>query len=332
MANKKVVGRLNRLHRLCRAGERGFEVVALNVSNRGLKFLLKSYAQQRADFASELKDEIRRLGGKISGRRSVRGVIHRGRINIRSALTIGHHNVENVALGEAIHGENAVIKAYKRALGIELPAETRAIIERQLEEIEEVRNQVNFLRGRAGKRLVVRLFDSVNDAESAIQALERANFQRSDIEIEDVRQLSVYEGEGSKVSETVASGAFGGGLWGALIGAAAGVGALIIPGMGTLIADNAIVTWIGITVAGIFFGALFGAILGLAIGQGVYEEDVYLYDDSLLRGTTLLRLLTDNDHAREAARIMHQINAAARARPNQRAEEKVEEVESVQVS
>ena len=324
MTDKKATGTLNRLHRLCRAGERGFEVISQNISNRGLKYLLKSYAQQRTDFAVELKDEIQRLGGDISTRRSVRGVIHRGRINIRSTLTIGDQNVENVALGEAMHGENAAIKAYKRALAKELPAEAHVIVERQLKEIEDVRYHLNLLRGRSKKRLVIGLFNSLNDAESAIQALEKAQFQRSDIEIEDIRQLSIYEGEGSTLSETVVSGAVGGGLWGAPIGAAAGISALVF--------DNATAMWIGITMAGIFFGALFGAILGFIIGQGVFEEDASSYEDSLLHGTTLLRLLTNNDRAREAARIMYQINAAARARPNQKAEGNESEAERVQVN
>ena len=84
-------------------------------------------------------------------------------------------------------------------------------------------------------------------------------------------------------------------------------------------------------VVGIFFGALFGAILGFVIGQGVFEEDAYLYDDSLTHGTTLLRLLTENDRAREASRIMHQIYAAARARPAVLPTDEVSEAERVQV-
>jgi uncharacterized protein (TIGR02284 family) len=314
MTAKQAAGKLNRLHSLCRAGERGFEVVAQNVSNRGLKLLLKSYAQQRADIASELKEELKRLGSEVSESRSIRGVIHRGRITIRSALTIGNQNVENVALSEAMHGENAVIKAYRAALDKEMPGETRAILERQLKEIDGVRNQVNLLRGHSNKRLVVRLFDSEDDANSAIQALEKAHFQRSDVKVEDVRQLSIYEGAGSKVSEAVTSGAVGGALWGGLIGTVAGAGTLLIPGMDTTIAGNATATWTASTMAGIFFGAIFGVILGFVIGQGVSEEDTYLYDDSVLYGTTLLHLLTDSKRAREAARIMHQINAAARAR------------------
>jgi hypothetical protein len=102
--------------------------------------------------------------------------------------------------------------------------------------------------------------------------------------------------------------------------------------MDTMIADNATASWVAVIVAGIFFGGLFGAILGLAIGQGVSEEDTYLYDDSLLHGSTLLRLLTDSERAGEAARILHQISAAAKARPERRAEGKSEEAESAQAS
>ena len=87
--NERVASQLNGLRRLCVAGEKGFEVVAANVSNRGLKVLLKSYAQQRASFVVALQDEIESLGGSWSERRSARGVIHRGRINIFAALTIG---------------------------------------------------------------------------------------------------------------------------------------------------------------------------------------------------------------------------------------------------
>jgi uncharacterized protein (TIGR02284 family) len=332
MNDKQVIGTLNRLHRLCIAGERGFEVVAQNVSNRGLKLFVKSFAQQRADFADELRGEIQRLGGECSERRSIRGIIHRGRINIRSALTIGPQNIEKVALGEAMHGENAAVKAYQNARAKDLPPEAQAIVDRQGKQVEAVREQVALLKGREGTRLVVRLFDTEKDCQIAHQALQEAGYPQEDIEIVDVQQLSIYKGQGSSVNEAVISGAIGGGLWGILIGAAAGVGALFVPGMASMIADSAAATLVSITIAGILAGALLGAILGFVIGQGVFEEDAYLYDDSLTHGTTLLQLQTSDDRALEASRIMHQINAAARARPNPPAVEETQESEGVPVN
>jgi len=311
MTDKQLVRTLNRLYRLCRAGERGFQVVAQNVSNRGLKVLLKSFAQQRAGFKDKLQEEIERSGGGYSERRSTRGIIHRGRITIRAALTIGPQNIENAVLGEARPGENAVLKAYKRALGKDLPDEIRFLLKQQLHEIQKVSDEVKLLRGRSDQRLVVRLFDSEAAAQTAYQALEEAGFRLSDAETEDVSYVSVYEGVGSTVSETVMSGAFGGALWGALIGLVAGISALFIPQIETMMGVSPLAIWLSIAIAGSIAGALIGAILGFLIGQGAYEADNYLYDDSVTYGTTLLRLKTGDKRATEAAQILHHVNATS---------------------
>lgn len=313
--NKRVANQLNGLRRLCVAGEKGFEVVAANVSNRGLKVLLKSYAQQRASFVIALQDEIKALGGSWSERRSVRGVIHRGRINIFAALTIGPLNVEKVVLKEARRGENAVVKAYENVLDKELPASTRELLSRQLEAIRATREEVELLIGNAEKQLVVRLFDTVADAELAGERLEAAGFQRGDISAVSMNDLEFYEGEGSKVDETVISGAFGGALWGTLIGVIAGVTATFVPQM----TGDPMVIWGGTTLAGLVFGALFGAILGLWIGLGISEADVYVYDNCVRFGAILLRLLTSSARSVEATHILYEVNAAARARARSQA-------------
>ena len=129
--NKRVVDTLNHLYKMCDAGERGFGTAAENVSNRGLKVLLKNYAHQRRQFAAELRAEIERLGGQPTERTSIRGIVHRGRMDIVATLTIGPENAENVVLKEAALGEQAAVNAYKRALETDLPAETRQLVERQ---------------------------------------------------------------------------------------------------------------------------------------------------------------------------------------------------------
>lgn len=309
-SDQQVARYLNNLRRLCMAGERGFEVVARNVTNRGLKVLLKSYAQQRADFAAALQAEIKALGGKVSGGRSIRGVIHRGRINIRGALTIGPLNVEQAVLGETKQGEKAVARAYESVLSKDLPAGVRELVQSQFDGIRAVGEELELLKRRGDRQLVVRLFDSESDAGAAIAALESAGFSRDDIETVDMNRLTIYEGEGSTVGETIASGAFGGALWGGLVGAVAGISVLFIP----MMAGNAAMAWGLIALAGLFFGALFGAILGWWIGLGISEADVYIYDSSIRHGAILLRLLSVPDRSTEATRILHEINCAARAR------------------
>lgn len=55
--------------------------------------------------------------------------------------------------------------------------------------------------------------------------------------------------------------------------------------------------------------------LGLFVGAGISEEDAYLYRDGLTHGVTLVSVRLDSGRAEQAARIMYQINAVARARP-----------------
>jgi uncharacterized protein (TIGR02284 family) len=306
---------LNRLHRICKAGERGFEVAAANVSNRGLKVLFKTYAQQRAQFADELQQEIQSLGGSVATRDSLLGIIHRGRITMLANLTIGVQNAENVVLSEAVVGEQAAVSAYKRAVATALPAGIQALVKRQSTQVQEAYDQIRLLRGQDGGRLVVRLFDSEGDAELARRDLERAGFAGDDLEIVDVKQVaSVYEGKGSTASETMISGAVGGAIWGGIIGTLAGASALMVPGVQLILGGSPQSAWASIALIGLCVGALIAAVLGLLIGTGASEADAYLYDDSLKHGVKLMRVYTNQERAGLAAQIMHQVNAAARAR------------------
>ena len=313
--NRQLVRTLNRLYRICQAGARGFEVVGENVSNRGLKVLLKSYAQQRAQFARELEEEIHRLGGEISRRRSIRGIVHRGRIDIKATLTIGPQNVEDVVLSEAILGEQAAARTYRRALQKEMPSETRAMVERQAREIHSVSERVEHLRGRAGRRLVVRLFDSEALVEEAVAELEHNRFSVDTLETITLDEVTGADAGGlqaTSIDETIVSGAVGGAIFGSIFGAVAGIGILLFPGLQTMLQMDAQSAWAIVALIGTFTGAFFGVILGFLVGLGIAEEDRYLYDDSLKHGSKLIMLETSSHRAGEAARIMQQVNAAAR--------------------
>lgn len=311
--NKHVVKTLNYLYKICHAGERGFETAAENVSNRGLKVFLKHYAQQRRQFRAEVRAEIERLGGKVIARPSIRGIVHRGRMAIIATLTIGPQNVEQVVLKEAALGEQAAVSAYKDALEKELPPETKNLVERQYEQIEAVREQIVRLRGRSGQHLVVRLFDSNEDKEEAIRALQQAGFNPDVIEtilLHDA--VDLYRGKGSTVTDTVISGAVGGAIWGSILGAAAGLGVLLIPGLEPFWSTTIQGTWAIIALGGTAIGASFGVILGFLIGVGVAEEDTFLYEDSVEHGNVLVMLNIDGKRAQEAAQIMRQVNLDSR--------------------
>ncbi len=317
-SNTAVIKELNRLYRICIAGEKGFAVVAANIGNRGLKITLKTFAQQRAQFAAELKNIIQKLGGSVAGEESIPGIIHRGRINILATLTIGMQNVENIALGEAIIGEKAAINAYRKALAKPMPVEIRTTLERHFEKVQETHDQVDLLRGKTGQRLVVLLFDSESDTAIALQGLVDAGFPADRVETMDVSEVTdIHIGKDRRVSESVISGAVGGAIWGSVIGAVAGLSALTIPGMEPFMGISAQNTWALVSLSGTVIGALVAAFLGLVIGLGVSEEDAIVYKDSLKYGVKLVRLYTENGRFADAHHILRQIAALPRLEPNE---------------
>jgi uncharacterized protein (TIGR02284 family) len=312
--DKRLIRSLNALYKICQAGAKGFEAVAANAANTGLKILLKGYAQQRAQFADDLKEEIEHLGGEVSERRGVRGIVHRGRIHILANFTLGGANVQTFVLNEALRGEEGAVGAYKRILAEELPAGMRNLVERQYAEVQDAYKQIQLLRGRADQRMFVQLFETGPGAEAALRELEQAGFGLDSIETEDVQRMArLHETKNSIAMEAVISGAVGGAIWGSIVGATAGLGALALAGNQPMVGGDLQRTWAIIALGGTVIGALIGAILGLIVGLSIAEEHSYLYNNSLKQGTKLLRLHTSRECSGEAAHILHHLDASGRS-------------------
>ena len=318
MSNQQTLRALSSLYRIVEAGERGYAVAAANVNNRGLKLLFKSFAQQRANFKTEIFTEMQRLGGHLQPSiSSVLAVIHRGRIDIFAALTIGDENVEKVVLKEVVFGERVALRAYENILKKDLLPEAREIVARQFEEVRRVVEQVNLMRGRDRKRLLVRLYDTEMDANRAVQMLKEAGFSQESIErIPIDKTAALYTGRGTTILETVLSGAVGGAFWGAVIGVLAAMGVLQmpawIPSAGPLI-DQRVWAFIALVLC-MIGGAFVGTMIGTFIGWGIGSGDTYLYDHGLERGRILVKVLADEARASQAWRMLAQVNVESRAR------------------
>lgn len=317
MSNQETIRTLQQLHKLCKAGERGFNIIGKTVNNRGLKVMLKTYAQQRRQMADELRSLIETMGGAVSTRRSIRGTIHRGRIAIMTTLAIGPMETENVALKEAVLGEKTAVAAYQNALNKNLTPEAKALLEQHLVQVQNVNQKVNELRGLTSDRLVVRLFNSERDAATAVATLAKMNFSQDAIETINLGQTNEfsrrYTGEKAVTKEATISGGLGGAIWGSILGAVAGIGLMQFTGIEPFGAATMAGTWGLIALSGTVCGMLIGAILGFFIGLGVSEQDAYLYDASIKRGTTMVLLKTNPRRAPEASQIMQQVNLLSTA-------------------
>jgi uncharacterized protein (TIGR02284 family) len=303
-----------RLYRICKDGERGFEVVARDVRNRGLKVVLRSFAEQRRGFSAELEGVLREMGVHAPDGETLLGTVHRGQIIIRAALTLGQQNVENTVLEEAIRGENVAVRTYEKATETELSPDLKAMVERHYEAIRKVRDQLKMLRGSEGNRMLVRLFDSEGDAGTALEALRASGLEPKMTELANVGEVAQpYAIRSDTARETTISGAVMGAAAGLIIGVVAATATMFVPGVSTMVFPAWWANWLLIVAIGIVSGLLGGALFGFLIAKGIQDTDAYLYDDSLQHGVKLLSLQCKEEEAPEMSELLYQVNAASRA-------------------
>jgi len=141
--NDNVISTLNNLIETCKDGQNGFQTAAEGVKRSDLKSLFAEYALQRSKFAGELQNEVTRLGGDPENTGSVAATLHRGWINIKSAVTGAD---ENAVIAECERGEDSAVSNYQDALNDQnLPADIRSIVERQYTQIKDAHDRVRAL-------------------------------------------------------------------------------------------------------------------------------------------------------------------------------------------
>lgn len=146
MTNDNTISTLNNLIETCKDGQQGFKDAAEGVDNSQLKTVFYDYSQQRARFAGELQDAVRNLGGEPEDSASFSGSIHRGWINIKSAVT---GSDETAILNECERGEDVAVKEYQKALDQDLPENIAEVVRRQYGEIQEAHDRIKNLRNSA---------------------------------------------------------------------------------------------------------------------------------------------------------------------------------------
>jgi hypothetical protein len=227
-------------------------------------------------------------------------------------MTIGEESVDNMLLNEILLGESAALRAYEKTLKADLPPETRAMVERQFNEVRNIVEQAQLIKGINGRRLLIRMYDSRQAAEHARQTLKDAGVAEEAIELRTWDpSIDLYQGRGTTVRETVMAGAVGMGSLGFLAGILAALGIAQISLVGGEEASPMIIVLaiLGLAAAGIFIGGM----AGLFIGLGIRSDDSYLYQDSLEHGDVFVRAITDNSRASKAWQIMKELVKAEKA-------------------
>ncbi|WP_299091887.1 general stress protein [uncultured Metabacillus sp.] len=132
-----------------------------------------------------------------------------------------------------------------------------------------------------------RIYDTEKEAISAVEDLKRQGYKAEEISVISKNQDDVdtiTDETGTTAGEGAATGAVAGGTLGGLTGLLAGVGALVIPGIGPILAAGPIAA----TLTGAAVGAGVGGLSGALIGLGIPEEDAKHYNASVKEGKILV--------------------------------------------
>ncbi len=126
-----------------RDAEQGFRAAADSVGDPELKRMFVELSGQRAGFASEIQEGVRKIGFEPPNPLGSSGTLHGAWISLKGKLLA---NKEHAVLEETERGEDQSIRAYRDAMAMILDSELRTIVERQFAAIQESHVRIRSLR------------------------------------------------------------------------------------------------------------------------------------------------------------------------------------------
>jgi uncharacterized protein (TIGR02271 family) len=160
-------------------------------------------------------------------------------------------------------------------------------------------------------RTVVALYDNFNDAQAAVEELVAVGISRDNISLVASDASGQYANRintsSTMTEDEDVSGGEGAGF-GAVVGALVGLGAMIIPGVGPVIAAGPLVAGLIGAGVGAAAGAITGGITANLIDMGVDETYANYYSEGVKRGGTLLTAQVDEQYLNTARDVMNRHN------------------------
>ena len=141
--NAEISKTLNHLTEICIDGEKGFQEAGEGLMDVELAATCLQYSTQRRQFARELQDEVRQLGGEPVYSGTLAGALHRGWLNIKNAVL---SKDDEAIIAECERGEDAAKEAYEEALNDYLPPAITGVIQRQYQGVVDAHDRFSALK------------------------------------------------------------------------------------------------------------------------------------------------------------------------------------------
>ena len=157
---------------------------------------------------------------------------------------------------------------------------------------------------------VVHIYPGLQEAEAAVKCLSDGKFPINQVSIvtqnfETTKQVHGYVTAGDVAAQGLSSGAWMGGFFGFLIGAAF----LWIPGIGPLFVAGPFAAALLGGMEGILAGAASGGLLGALFGWGISKEHILKYEADVRGGKYLVVANGDEAQVNLAKSILNGLTA-----------------------
>lgn len=136
---------------------------------------------------------------------------------------------------------------------------------------------------------VAGVFNNQSDAQQALNELKALGFSPDQVSVvakdtRETKDMVERSDMGGAETSGASAGALLGGLTGGIAGWLVGIGALVIPGIGPIVAAGALATTLG----GAAVGAVAGGLIGALVGAGIPEDDARSYETHVKEGRILI--------------------------------------------
>jgi uncharacterized protein (TIGR02284 family) len=146
MNNNEVIAILDGLINTCRRGQEVFRNAAENIQNSEFRRLFNIFSQQRAQFISELKSEVHRLGGDGRFEEGTTELpLNTLPFRTAAAKAAAASRDEASIIAECRREEETAVNDYQEALKADLSLDVQYVVKRQYMDIKDAYDRIRIL-------------------------------------------------------------------------------------------------------------------------------------------------------------------------------------------